>query len=285
MTPLFDELSKSLADESLPRRETVRRLGLALTAAVFAPLGIEYARGGHHPNPHQPSKPPQDPCKTFCQCSNGRKQDQCMKTCKACGNNPSRLAGACGNYVCCGTGTVSCGGYCADTANDVSNCGACGSVCAPAGVNEYVGCLAGKCTYACYSGAVYCGEDCVYLDSDPGNCGTCGTACGASAPYCVYGTCSECNYGQVNCGNGCTDLLFDANNCGACGNVCSSYCYYGICDYYGGGGGYGGYGGWGGYWGYCTVLSPQVDESSASRCPPGGEIGGAGFRDSGTPSA
>src|SRR5262245_53346342 len=110
MAHLFDEFSKAVGEPSIPRRETLRRLGIAVTATVLGPLGVAIARGG---------KPPQDPCQTFCsKCHDNLRKNQCLNACKACGNNPSRLAGACGNYRCCGTGQVSCGGYCADTAND-----------------------------------------------------------------------------------------------------------------------------------------------------------------------
>jgi hypothetical protein len=246
MSHLFDEFSKVVGEPSLPRRETLRRLGLVISGTVLGSLGIDDVHAAHHPKPPKQ----EDPCKAFCKCSHGRQQDQCQKACKACNKDTSRLAGTCGNYVCCGEGLTSCGTYCADVASgDTNNCGACGAVCPPAGANEYVGCVAGQCTYACYSGAVYCDDECKYLDSDPGNCGACGNACGESTPYCVYGACSECYYGQTNCGNGCTDILFDPGNCGGCGNACGTYqyCYYGYCyDNYGGGG-YGG-GGYGGYW-------------------------------------
>lgn len=148
MTRQFDDLAKTLADESLPRRETLRRLGLAVTATILSPLGMQFARAGHKP------KGSTDPCKAFCQCRNSRQKDQCLKACTACGSNPQQLGGSCGNYFCCGAGQVSCGDYCADLANDPWNCGDCGYVCDPPGQNAYGGCVAGTCTYACYEGAV-----------------------------------------------------------------------------------------------------------------------------------
>jgi hypothetical protein len=50
MTHRWDEFSKSLAEESLPRRESLRRLGLALAGAMLSPLELEtaWAKG---PNP------------------------------------------------------------------------------------------------------------------------------------------------------------------------------------------------------------------------------------------
>src|SRR5262245_56500472 len=99
MSHYFDEFSKTVGEQSIPRRETLRRLGLAVTATILGPLGAEFARAGKHPRqPPKPPKPPQDPCKAFCKCRNGWQQDRCLKTCKSCGNNPARVAGSCGNY-------------------------------------------------------------------------------------------------------------------------------------------------------------------------------------------
>ena len=108
MSHFFDEFSKAVGEQSIPRRETLRRLGLAVTAGVLGPLGANFALSGHHP------KPPQDPCKEFCKCRHGKQQDQCQKACKACNKNPARLAGTCGNYYCCGTGLVSWRSGCRD---------------------------------------------------------------------------------------------------------------------------------------------------------------------------
>ena len=46
MDHLFDEFSKSLA-ESVPRRESLRRLGAVFAGAVLGPLGLQnaWARG------------------------------------------------------------------------------------------------------------------------------------------------------------------------------------------------------------------------------------------------
>src|SRR6476619_3570854 len=124
MSHQFDEFSKIVADGSIPRRESLRQLGFMVTATILSPLGAGFARAGKHPpKPPQPPKPPkpQDLCKKFCQCRNKKQQDQCLKVCQSCGNDPHRVAGACGNHVCCSAGLVACGGYCADLANDVSN--------------------------------------------------------------------------------------------------------------------------------------------------------------------
>jgi hypothetical protein len=225
MTHHWDEFSKSLA-APLPRRESLRRLGLVVAGTILGPLGLESAFAGKA-----------DPCKAFCKCRNKRQQDQCLKACKACSKNPSRLGGSCGNYFCCGAGQNSCGNYCADTANDPHNCGACGYVCEQPGPYEYGACINGSCEYACAEGAVYCDGFCTFLVWDSYNCGACGNVCPASAPHCNQGTCGACPTGQVLCGGSCVDLASDPNNCGACGNTCGGttpYCVEGACTYCGG---------------------------------------------------
>lgn len=231
MSRMFDELSKAIGDESLPRRESLLRLGLAITATVLSPLGAEFARAGHRP------KGSIDPCKACCRCRNKKQQDQCLKACKACGSNPSRLGGSCGNYFCCAAGLTSCGSYCADLANDPDNCGECGYNCAEPGPNEYGACFDGECRYACFEGADFCDGVCTFLDSDPDNCGACGNVCPGSAPYCDRGTCRSCPAGQTLCDGSCVDLDSDPDNCGACGYACGGdtpYCYDGACTYCGG---------------------------------------------------
>jgi hypothetical protein len=226
MTDHWDEFSKSLA-EPVPRRESLRRLGIALTATVLGPLGAQFARAGHHA-PRQ-----QDPCKAFCTCRNSKQKDQCLKVCKACNKDTSRIAGSCGNYVCCGAGRTSCGSYCADLAFDPDNCGACGNACEDPGPYEEGMCVYGQCEYACVAGAVYCDGTCTFLDSDPDNCGACGNVCGDASPYCNQGTCHSCPPGFSLCGGECVNLAADPDNCGACGNVCGGpnpSCSQGACS-------------------------------------------------------
>jgi hypothetical protein len=237
MTPNWDDFAKAVADDSIPRRETLRRLGLAITATVLGPLGCEYARAGKHSQSPKPPKPPQDPCKTFCRCRNKKQLDQCLKACNACGKVTSRLGGSCGNYFCCGTGQSSCGSYCADLAFDPANCGACGYMCDAPGPYEDGVCLDGRCEYACVDGAVSCDETCTYLEWDPNNCGACGTVCGEPGPHeyaaCVDGRCEfGCYEGAVYCDDTCRYLEWDPSHCGACGNVCDEstpICSGGLC--------------------------------------------------------
>jgi hypothetical protein len=218
MSNHWDEFSKSLA-EPLPRRESLRRLGIVLAGAVLSPPASAFAA-------HQ------DPCKAFCRCRNRKQQNQCLTACKACNKDTSRLCGSCGSYVCCGSGRTCCGGYCTDLADDVLNCGACGFVCDPPGPYEFGACIDGECTYACADGTVDCNGTCTFLDWDPLNCGACDNVCPDSAPYCNQGECTGCPPGTALCGGECVDLLSDPNNCGACGNVCdeSTVCSQGVCN-------------------------------------------------------
>jgi hypothetical protein len=251
MDHLFDEFSKSLS-QSVPRRESLRRLAAVMAGAVLSPMGLETAFAGKV-----------DPCKAFCKCRNAKQQNQCLDACKKCSGNTSRLGGACGSYTCCAIasctgvcsnlksdpncgacgnnckafGTTCCGSFCADLTTDVFNCGRCGTVCPPPDENEYVACVSGRCVYDCVDGADDCNGTCTFLDSDPDNCGTCGNVCPDSLPHCHQGECSLCPAGQELCGNSCVDVLSDPLNCGTCGNACpdsDTYCVQGGCTYCGG---------------------------------------------------
>ncbi len=222
----WDEFSKTLA-EPLPRRESLRRLGIVLTGAVLGPLGLETVVAGGP-----------DPCKAFCKCRNRNQQNACLAACRACDKDTRRLCGSCGSYLCCGSGRTCCGGYCTDLAADVLNCGGCGFVCDPPGPNEYGACIDGQCTYVCADGAADCDGTCTLLASDPDNCGACGFVCGPPGPNeyraCIDGRCAYgCIDGGVFCDGVCTYLRRDPNNCGACGNVCpgsAPYCNSGVCE-------------------------------------------------------
>jgi hypothetical protein len=234
MTHHWDEFSKSLA-EPLPRRESLRRLGVVLTGAVLSPLGLDTALAG---------KP--DPCKAFCNRCPKSQRSRCLTACSACNSDTRRLCGSCGTYVCCASGRTCCGGYvccgsgrtccsgyCTDLSDDVLNCGACGFVCDPPGPYEYGACIDGGCTYVCADGAIDCDGNCTFVGSDPNNCGACGNVCPASAPACVSGACSECPVFTTNCGGYCAYLHADPNNCGACGNICPAsapVCLDGMCS-------------------------------------------------------
>ena len=212
MSQHWDEFAKSLA-EPVPRRESLRRLGVVMAGALLGPVGLGSAVAGKK----------QDPCKAFCKCKNKKQQNACLAACKACNNDTSRLCGSCGTYVCCSNGQACCDGYCTDLGEDVYNCGACGHECDPPGPYEYGACIIGYCDYWCVEGAVNCDGVCTALDWDPDNCGSCGNVCGEANPYCNYGACSHCPAGTADCGYGyCSDVMFDNLNCGACGVECST---------------------------------------------------------------
>jgi hypothetical protein len=216
MTHPWDEFSKSLA-EHVPRRESLRRLGVVVAGVVFGPLGWRppLARGP-------------DPCKAFCNQCPTRLRSQCLSACRACNPDTGRLCGSCGRYFCCGNGQTCCGEYCADLASNFYNCGACGHVCPQPGPYEYGFCVNGNCVYPCVEGAVRCdGTTCTSLEWDPDNCGACGNSCG-DLELCVSGSCRDCNcYGDGVC----QDLFNDPSHCGACGFVCpAGYgCFGGVC--------------------------------------------------------
>lgn len=75
---------------------------------------------------------------------------------------------------------------------------ACGSDCAPCGLNEQ--CESGSC--ACQPGWDRCGGDGCTIDlrSDPAHCGACGVVCDASMPSCVAGSCRTCTDPTTDCG-------------------------------------------------------------------------------------
>ena len=198
MTRHWDEFSKSLAEKSVPRRESLRLLGAALAGAILSPLGLEtaWAAGA-------------DPCKSFCNRCPKSRRSSCLANCRACNSDPSRLCGDCGSIVCCDEPAPYENGACVD----------------------------GQCTYWCVDGAAACGGGpCIPLWADPNNCGACGNVCPDTAPVCIDGVCSPnpCGGGEVYCphapvGPGCTDLRYDSYNCGACGIVCGGPCNDGVC--------------------------------------------------------
>ncbi len=201
MTHPWDDFSKSIAEGSSTRRESLRLLGAALAGAVLSPLALGTARGAG-------TSRAADPCKTICRCSNKRQQDACLAACRSCTGATSRLCGS------CGTGII-----CYDLAHDVRNCGACGNACQP-GPYETAACLSGRCVYSCVEGAVRCNGACTYLDWDPDNCGACGNVCPASAPVCVAGACSE-----RTCMPYCPALWCGGDGCGgACACPSGMYC-------------------------------------------------------------
>ena len=221
MSHRFDEFSKSLAETTVPRRESLRLLGAAVAGAFLGPFGMKSAFGGAA-----------DPCKTFCNGCPKSQRTRCLTACRACNNDPSRLCTDCWNYSCCDSGETCCGTICQNLGNDFDHCGACYNLCRDPGPYENGACISGRCEYWCVAGAVVCNGECSLLDQDPKNCGACGNVCSSSTPVCINGTCSACNPLQTNCGGYCAYLDSDPRNCGACGNVClSNSCSDGECDF------------------------------------------------------
>jgi len=215
MSHEWDEFSKLLA-EPIPRRESLRRLGILFAGAVLTPLGLGTARADDGT----------DRCRTFCNQCPRSQRTSCLTACRACKNGPSHLCGSCSS------------GYtCTDFLSDVHNCGACSNDCwSGAGVNEVAACIAGKCAYDCREGTVDCNGTCTDVGWDPHTCGACGNVCPDTAPYCNgEGVCFDpgCAPGLTWCGGTlCVDLNWDQYNCGACGNACSQAeaCLGGQCE-------------------------------------------------------
>jgi hypothetical protein len=170
MTRHFDEFSKSLADERIPRRESLRRFGAALVGALFAPLALRTASAG-----------PTDACKTFCNQCPRSQRSQCLADCRSCTQAGGHLCGTCGGYGCCAAWQDCCGNYCADLDTDIHNCGACGDACDDPGINGYAVCVSGTCQY------FFCSPATDYM-WDSSNCGRCGNVC-PFGTACAFGFC------------------------------------------------------------------------------------------------
>ena len=211
MTHQWDAFSQSLAEESIPRRQSLRLFGAALAGTVLSSFGLSTASAAR-----------QDPCKAFCRCALKRDQQFCLAACRACNGDTRRLCGSCGSHIC------------TDFDNDVNNCGACGLTCVEALPYEYGECFFGACVYDCVDGAAACDGPCTPLGSDPDNCGACGNVCGGETPYCNAGICGSvyCWGGQALCSGICTDLSSSIGNCGGCGISCtgSETCIAGVCQ-------------------------------------------------------
>ena len=195
MTHHIDEFSKSLADESVPRRDTFRLLGAAVAGALLGPLGMKSAFGGGP-----------DPCRNFCQQCPKSQRQRCLAACQACVQTSGRVCGTCSGFdcchnaatccvntccgdsqtccgnTCCGDSQTCCGNYCADLRYDANNCGACGNRCPPyPGIDGFAICNAGACGYyLCPPGIDY--------NWDNYNCGRCQRACDGQS-ICFFGNC------------------------------------------------------------------------------------------------
>jgi hypothetical protein len=184
-----------------------------------------------------------------------------LGACGACGRACPSVPNAgstCTNGTCgftCIAGYADCNGLPADgcetaVGSALSNCGACGRVCA-SGPRGVATCSAGVCRTICETGYADCDGDpangCeVNVRSSVSHCGACGRACVTpnGTPVCTNGTCgiAICTGSFRNCdgntANGCErDTGSDVNNCGVCGNVCparanaATTCSAGGCGY------------------------------------------------------
>jgi hypothetical protein len=160
-------------------------------------------------------------------------------SCGGCGQACSAINGVpgCDNGVCaifCNPGFANCDGNVAngcevDIWNDISNCGACSSICTTPGSTPV--CTNGSCGHGtCGAGF----DDCdgnpqngceTNLGSDPAHCGSCGTACSAppnGSAVCNAGVCGvSCSPGFASCGTStCYDVSGDSNRCGPSCLVC-----------------------------------------------------------------
>ena len=129
--------------------------------------------------------------------------------------------------------------YCARTASDEHNCGACGVSCA-AGQQ----CDDGVCSATCSAGQTLCSGVCRDLATDLANCGTCGTTC-ASGQVCSGGVCqASCGLPFTQCGSACANTASDPAHCGSCATSCAPEnvkapaCSSGTCNYVGCQGGF-----------------------------------------------
>ena len=161
-------------------------------------------------------------------------------SCGAC--NVVCASGICCNGVCvddpsqcsaeppvgCGAGTMDCAGNgtCVNLLSDPTNCGACGTTCAPGQA-----CSGGNCSGACAANELNCDGACINPNINPSHCGACGNACG-STQACQNGTCACTNPQWTACGTWCGSTQFNAQHCGSCDNVCTSdqSCNNGVCE-------------------------------------------------------
>jgi hypothetical protein len=172
MTHHWDEFAKSLAEKSVPRRESLRLLGAALASALLAPLGLRNAAAAGA-----------DPCRAYCDQFPRWQRTQCRNSCRACYSGGGRYCGSSGYQTCCHSPYACCGNTCRDLASDVTNCGACGYECPglDSGPDVGVACIDGTCQYA------YCAPGTDYLWNSS-NCGWCGNVC-PWGTACSWGVC------------------------------------------------------------------------------------------------
>jgi Concanavalin A-like lectin/glucanases superfamily len=138
----------------------------------------------------------------------------------------------CGTFTKCTPGGAP--AYCANTATDNANCGACAHACGAGEVCSGSACAltCGALTTCTLSGTpAYCAN----TDTDGANCGTCGHAC-ASGEVCTGGVCTLTCGALAKCTPSggapyCANTATDGANCGACAHACGTgeVCTSGTC--------------------------------------------------------
>ncbi|MBI5534032.1 MAG: hypothetical protein HY898_15025 [Deltaproteobacteria bacterium] len=162
----------------------------------------------------------------------------CGQLCNGTNGTPACQAGSCA--IACNPGFSDCDNSAAtgceiQTATDLGNCGACGTVCGAAHATP--SCSSGACSEACHAGWGDCNgsaaDGCETSLSTLANCAACGLPCSPqnATGNCTTGTCqiAACAAGYTDCdsqvGNGCETMLStDVNNCGTCGYKCPTAC-------------------------------------------------------------
>jgi len=182
MSEGFDRLAKLLAGGG-SRRDVLKGLGALLAGGLLAGF-TGRARADRDDDDDDDHHELNEACKKYCaKCPRkpGGVHGKCIRACKQfLRKNPKgTLCGACtakNPFTGCASGATCCAAtttvaaYCANVSTDVSNCGACGTVCTGT-------------TPACCSGK------CADLASDANNCGKCGNKC-PSGQKCTKGVCA-----------------------------------------------------------------------------------------------
>jgi hypothetical protein len=158
----------------------------------------------------------------------------CGRLCDLANASESCSSGTC-SIVSCNPNWGDCGGGASDgcetSLTTLSNCGRCGTPCAPANATG-ASCGTGTCNYSsCSGGYGDCNgsrpDGCETSLTTLSNCGSCGTPCSLAnaSESCSSGTCSlvSCDAGYGNCdgssGNGCERAM---NTTSSCGTSCAA---------------------------------------------------------------
>jgi len=162
----FDDLARSIAGDTMPRRRALRLFGGALVGAAMASIpGLAWARG--------------KPCPQGTHlCTDG----SCVPNGSLCPSGG------------CPTGQVRCGAICTDLQIDPLNCGTCGNAC-----TQGQSCVNGVCVSpTCPDAVIQTSESCMSAECSgcaPGS--ICFTLVRCLGPFVNCGVC--CPEGQLPC--------------------------------------------------------------------------------------